>query len=69
MKMGNFIDASSDKIIGITENEMKVEYEKDYVLIYKKSLNKTTYNTVYNSLLALAYLRKSSLVIYSVCIC
>ncbi len=34
---GNFLDASSDKIIELTETEMKVEYEKDYILIYKKS--------------------------------
>jgi antitoxin component YwqK of YwqJK toxin-antitoxin module len=33
---GNFLDSSTDKIIEMTENEMKVEYEKDYVLIYKK---------------------------------
>jgi len=34
---GNFLDASSDKIIELTETEMKVEYEKDYILIYKKT--------------------------------
>ncbi len=33
---GNFLDASSDKIIELTKNEMKVKYEKDYILIYKK---------------------------------
>ena len=27
---------TTDKINEMTENEMKVEYEKDYVLIYKK---------------------------------
>jgi antitoxin component YwqK of YwqJK toxin-antitoxin module len=33
---GDFLDTSSDKIIEITENEMKIEYEKNYILIYKK---------------------------------
>ncbi|SNR14747.1 hypothetical protein [Tenacibaculum jejuense] len=33
---GNFLDASSDKIIELTLTEMKIEYEKDYILIYKK---------------------------------
>ena len=36
---GNFLDASSDKIIQLTENEMMIEYEKDYLLIYKKVKN------------------------------
>ncbi len=33
---GNFLDTSSDKIIELTATEMKVEYEENYVLIYKK---------------------------------
>ena len=33
---GNFLDASTDRILELTESEMKVEYEKDYVLVYKK---------------------------------
>lgn len=33
---GNYLDASNDKIILLTENEMRVEYEKKYVLVYKK---------------------------------
>jgi hypothetical protein len=39
---GNFLDASSDKIIELTETEMKVEYEKEYYLIYRKKITKTT---------------------------
>ena len=34
---GNFLDASSDKVIELTDKEMKVEYEKDYLLVYKKT--------------------------------
>lgn len=34
---GSFLDASSDLIIELTETEMKVEYEKDYLLVYKKT--------------------------------
>lgn len=37
-KNGNFLDASSVKIIELTATEMKVEYEKDYALVYKKKL-------------------------------
>ena len=33
---GNFLDSSTDKIISLTENKMEVEYEKDYVLVYRK---------------------------------
>lgn len=33
---GNYLDASSDKIVLLTENEMKVEYHKKYVLVYRK---------------------------------
>jgi len=33
---GNFLDSSSDKIIELTEKEMKVEYEESYLLVYKK---------------------------------
>jgi hypothetical protein len=33
---GNYLDASSDKIILLTENEMRVEYHKSYVLVYRK---------------------------------
>jgi hypothetical protein len=33
---GNYLDASSDKIILLTENEMRVEYHKTYVLVYRK---------------------------------
>ncbi len=33
---GNYLDSSTDKIISLTETIMKIEYEKDYVLIYKK---------------------------------
>jgi len=35
-KDGNFLDSSSDLIIELTETEMKVEYKKDYLLVYKK---------------------------------
>ncbi len=34
---GNFLDASTDRIMELTESEMKVEYEKDYILVYKKT--------------------------------
>lgn len=34
---GNFLDASTDRIIKLTESEMKVVYEKDYILVYKKT--------------------------------
>jgi hypothetical protein len=33
---GNYLDASSDKIVLLTENEMRVEYHKKYVLFYRK---------------------------------
>ena len=33
---GNYLDASSDKILLLTENEMRVEYHKNYVLVYRK---------------------------------
>ena len=33
---GNFLDASSDIITELTENEMKVKYEENYLLVYKK---------------------------------
>ena len=33
---GNYLDASTDKIILLTENEMRVEYHKKYVLVYRK---------------------------------
>ena len=33
---GNYLDASTDKIILLTENEMRVEYHKNYVLVYRK---------------------------------
>jgi hypothetical protein len=33
---GNYIDGSTDKIILLTENEMRVEYHKIYVLVYRK---------------------------------
>ena len=34
---GNFLDASSDKIIELTDMKMKVEYEENYLLVYKKT--------------------------------
>ena len=34
---GNFLNASTDKILELTTMEMKVEYEENYVLVYKKS--------------------------------
>ena len=40
-----------------------------YNRIVKILSKKTSHNTVYNSLLVLAYLRKSSRIFYSVCIC
>jgi hypothetical protein len=33
---GNYLDASSDKIVLLTENEMRVEYHKKYLLVYRK---------------------------------
>ena len=36
---GNFLDGSTDKIILFTKNEMRVEYEKEYVLVYQKRTN------------------------------
>ena len=33
---GNYLDASTDKIVQLTENEMRVEYHKKYLLVYKK---------------------------------
>ena len=34
---GNFLDTSTDMILDLTENEMKVQFEKKYILIYKKT--------------------------------
>jgi hypothetical protein len=34
---GNFLDSSTDKLVSLTEDEMKVRYESKYVLIYKKN--------------------------------
>ena len=34
---GNYLDTSFDKIVLLTENEMRVEYHKKYVLVYRKS--------------------------------
>ena len=47
---GNFLDASSDKIIELTETEMKVEYEKKYYLIYKKTTKITSVNEQFDFL-------------------
>lgn len=33
---GNFLDASTDTIIALSKTTMKVVYEKEYVLVYKK---------------------------------
>lgn len=33
---GNYLDASTDKIVLLTDNEMRVEYHKKYVLVYRK---------------------------------
>lgn len=33
---GNYLDASTDKIVLLTGNEMRVEYHKKYVLVYRK---------------------------------
>jgi len=33
---GNFLDTSKDKIVLLTETEMRIEYYKKYVLVYKK---------------------------------
>ena len=33
---GNYLDSSTDKITLLSQTEMKVEYEKEYTLIYKK---------------------------------
>ncbi|MGR7813416.1 hypothetical protein [Lacinutrix undariae] len=33
---GNYLDSSTSKIISLTDTIMKIEYEKNYVLIYKK---------------------------------
>ena len=33
---GNYLDTSSDKIILLTEKEMRVKYHKNYVLVYRK---------------------------------
>ncbi|PQB03334.1 hypothetical protein BST83_18730 [Polaribacter filamentus] len=35
-KKGNSLDKSISKIISISEFEMKIEYKKDYVMIFKK---------------------------------
>jgi hypothetical protein len=34
---GNYLDSSTDKIVLLTENEMRVEYHKNYVLVYRKN--------------------------------
>ena len=33
---GNFLDASTDKIVLLTKTEMRIEYYKKYVLVYRK---------------------------------
>ena len=33
---GNYLNSSVDKIVLLTENEMRVEYHKKYILVYKK---------------------------------
>lgn len=33
---GNYLDASTDKIVLLTENEMRIEYHKKYVQVYRK---------------------------------
>lgn len=35
-KKGNFLDSSIDKIISLTENEMKLQYRSKYILVYRK---------------------------------
>jgi hypothetical protein len=34
--IGNYLDASTDKIVLLSENEMRVEYHKKYLLVYRK---------------------------------
>lgn len=33
---GNYLEKNKDIIIALTKSEMKIEYQKDYILIYKK---------------------------------
>ncbi|MEI6410517.1 MAG: hypothetical protein WCR52_14100, partial [Bacteroidota bacterium] len=33
---GNYLDSSTDKIILLTETEMRIEYGKKYALVYRK---------------------------------
>jgi len=33
---GNYLDGSTDKIVMLTENELRIEYHKKYVLVYRK---------------------------------
>lgn len=33
---GNYLDTSTDKIVLLTENEMRVAYHEKYVLVYRK---------------------------------
>jgi len=34
---GNYLDGSTEKIVLLTEDEMRVEYHKKYVLVYRKN--------------------------------
>lgn len=38
-KQGNYINTSTDEIISINEDEMRIKYEKKYILIYNKKKN------------------------------
>ena len=38
-KNGNYINTSTDEIISINEDEMRIKYEKKYILIYNKKKN------------------------------
>ena len=38
-KDGNYINNSTDEIISINETELRIKYEKKYILIYKKKKN------------------------------
>ncbi|MFC6095535.1 hypothetical protein ACFPVY_02665 [Flavobacterium qiangtangense] len=38
-KDGNYINTSTDEIISINEDEMRIKYEKKYILIYNKKKN------------------------------
>ncbi len=35
-KNGNFLDASTNTILSLSKSEMTIEYEKDYVMIFKR---------------------------------